>query len=234
MVGANQRYVAAGDALANAAAHLTLRSGRQVAAKLVIGPPPHCGPSHDIFGRGFGHEMLGRNDRDLACLHIRLVDHPAHAAKMVAMAVTVDDCGDRRAPSLSLTSLSAAAAVSRVVSGSINIQPVCAFDDRHVRHIEPAHLPHIVRQRDIVRACAAMPMCRHRLGFTAVRRLPFHPCISIEIPDRFAVLGFNDRVSERANDNRDRQNSASLPVFSRKFSRLPTVGRLIVGLKWRV
>ena len=91
----NQGDIAACDALADAAAHLPLRTGGEITAELIIGAPAHRRACHHIFGRCFSEKMLWRDDRDLTSLHIGLINHAAHAAEMVAVAMAIDDGSNR-------------------------------------------------------------------------------------------------------------------------------------------
>ena len=214
----NQRDIAARNPLADAAAHLALRSGCQVTAKLVICPPPHRRTGHDIFGRSFGNEMFGRNDCDLACPHLRFIDHATHPAEMVAVAMAVDHRAHRSRAQLVVHQPQRRC--RRVARGQrVDEYPAgLTLDDGHIRHIETAHLPHIFRQREQPMA-SQQPHVPPQAGVDRIRGLTVHPCISVEVPYRLAILGLDDRVGQRA-DKPARGKIGIAAIVGRKISSL--------------
>ena len=143
----NERNVTAANAFTDAAAHLTLRSWCQVGAKLECRPPSHRRTGHHIFGRCFSQKMFRRDNGDFAGLNIGFIDDAAYPAKMVAMAMAIDNCGYRTRTQLFIHKLQRRS--GGITAGQrIDDNPTrLPFDDGHVGHIKPAHLPHIVGHR---------------------------------------------------------------------------------------
>ena len=86
----DQRDGAARGDLAEAGIDLAARALRQQAAELEHGAADHRRAGQHVLLGHLLHELVGRDDRDVAGLHVRLVDDAAHAAEMVDMGVAVD------------------------------------------------------------------------------------------------------------------------------------------------
>src|SRR4029453_4407503 len=89
---------AAGDALAQAGIDLAARTARQHGAELELGAPPHRQAGHNVLARPWKapppfpappslQEAVGRDPPALARLPVGLVDHAAHAAVVIDVAV---------------------------------------------------------------------------------------------------------------------------------------------------
>ena len=86
------------DALAQALADVTVRTGGRSEAVLVEQPPVHGIAGVDVLGGNREiHEVDGCDDGDLVRTHVRFVHNGAHATPVVSMRVRIDDGRDGKA-----------------------------------------------------------------------------------------------------------------------------------------
>ncbi len=72
-----------------------MRVARQQHGVLPLQATRHRIAGHHVFLDGRAHEMLGRDQHDLAAGDVGLIDHAAHAAEVVAMRMRVHDADHR-------------------------------------------------------------------------------------------------------------------------------------------
>ena len=182
----DQRQRAARYRHADPAAHLAGWAGRHPGGKLIGRAPQHRSASHDIFRRGFFHEAFGRDHLRAACGNVCRINHPAHAAEMVGMAVRIDDRADCTLAERRVHQLHRRArgfdAGERVDHDPASLPA----NDRHVRQVKAAHLPDIVRHliQPVVFQVAHMPP---QAGVDSVGRRAIDKGIGGKVPDRLAA-----------------------------------------------
>ena len=87
----DQRHFAGGPDLSESASHLPLRAAGEHGSVHVGSASRHRRAGVDVLLHGVFGEVLGRDDRDLAGIDVRLRRHPEHASEVVDVAVGVDD-----------------------------------------------------------------------------------------------------------------------------------------------
>jgi hypothetical protein len=86
------------------------------------------------------HESLRRNDGDLARRHIGFVRHPFDTAIMVGVGMGIDHGDDRSPRPMLVVEVQSSSGGFGRKQRIDHDEPGVAFDQRHVRHIEPADL----------------------------------------------------------------------------------------------
>jgi len=195
----DQRQGAGGNAHADAAAHLTRCARRKAGAELVGRPAHHRTACHDVFRCGFLHEAVGRDHRYLAGLDRILVGDAAHAAEMVTVAVGIEHRADRALAQRVVDQLHRC--LRRLDTGQRvdHDPPRLAADHGHVRNVEAAHLPDVLRYlvKPVALQVGHMPPQR---GVDRLGRGAGDEGVGIEVPDRLAVGGKNHGILARGEE----------------------------------
>src|SRR5262249_24560270 len=136
----NERDGTARGNLAEPGVDLTARSLRKRGAELELRAPDHGRPGQRVLGDDLLHEAKGRDDLDVPCADVGLVDDAAHPTVVIGVTVGVDDRGDRSPPAVPYIKVHAGPCHFGRDQGIDHDEPTLALDDRHVREVEAADL----------------------------------------------------------------------------------------------
>ena len=140
--------------------------------------------------------MFRSDNANFSRFHVVQRSHPAHAAIMIAMTVTIKHRSDWPHAKRFVDQIQRSG--SRFFSGQrINQNPArCSLDHSHVRNVKAAHLPDAIA--DLVKPVFGKQLLVPPEARVHTRRcIAFHPGISIQIPNRLAACIANDRVFAR-------------------------------------
>ncbi|MNJ13630.1 hypothetical protein D3C77_78390 [compost metagenome] len=187
---------AGGQRLADPGVDLALGAARQVQTELVLGATAHGVAGVDVLAHHVFHEAAGGEHLDLAGLDVGLVDHPAHAAKMIGMAVAVDHRHHRFARAVLVVQLQRGAGGFGGGQRVDDDQPVVAFDEGHVGQVQATHL--VQPRRYFEQASVGVELGQApEAGVDAVGAvLRGEEFIALKVPHRFAG-GIADLAVER-------------------------------------
>ncbi len=143
--GRDERHGAARGRLAEARVHLPARAAGQGGAELELAAANHRGPGQDRLRHHLLHEARGRHHRHLAGGDARFVQHAAHAAVVIGVAVAVDHRGHRPVPAVRAIEREGGAGHFRRDERIDDDHAAVALDEGHVRDVEAAHLVDAVR-----------------------------------------------------------------------------------------
>ena len=189
----NQGHGTGGGGGPQPGAHLAFGIRLEQVAVHVVGATAHDVTGHDIFRhRGF-HKAGRRIDFDFARFHVGFIDHAAHAAVVVNVAVGVDNRHDRFFTAVFIVQIHPH---FRRFGGNQRVNhgnPFFPFDDGHVGQVEVTNLVHAVgdfKQTADVDQLRLAPQAR----VNGIRRFfsLFNEGVLLRIPDHVALLAFDD------------------------------------------
>ena len=126
--------------LTEARPDLALRPAVEGGAVHVPGAAAHGRARVHVLGHRVAGETGGRDDGHLARIHVRLIDHAAHAGEVVGVAVGVEDACDRPvAPVLPVQRQRGGGRLGRDERVDDEHAPI-ALDERDHRQVQPPHL----------------------------------------------------------------------------------------------
>ncbi|MCY1522326.1 hypothetical protein D9M68_571750 [compost metagenome] len=126
--------------LADGLVDVTVGATRQHRAVLKEHPPDHRIAGVHVLGDGVLHETYGRDDRDLAALHVLYVHYAMRPTEVITMGVRVDDCDHRTGAERCIDE------IERGLGRFLGRQRIeddpsgITFDEGDVGKIEAAHL----------------------------------------------------------------------------------------------
>jgi hypothetical protein len=179
---------------AQAGAQRALAVGGQRHAVHVVGAPRHRVAGEHVLGDRVLHELVGGDDFDLARAHVGLVDHAAHAAEVVGVAVRVDHRDHRlRALQRVHRQLQPGLRHRRREHGVDDDPAGPAFDQRHVGDVVAADLVDAVGHLEQA-LCVLQLLVAPQAGVGAGRCVALQEVELARVPHDAAVGGLDQRV----------------------------------------